>query len=154
MRQSAVRCGEGVPRHASAIQESNTLNILGITADAGEKKPEEPVLIKNGVYTDKKTGKQFKLNSLGMAQWSDTPVLKEQFNSTVPGLIKYDPPVTAVYNLGIPEQLAEFNALQAKTFPVEGPHVVIYSERDEFYKGSFVKLVKYSYVWYLLPEPK
>lgn len=146
----AVWCGSGVPK--AGIQESNTLSILGI-AGVDESK-QQPAVTEDGVYVDSRTGRRFKLNSLGQAKWSSEPIIKDQFVSRIPGLVKYDPPITAVFDLSDDDKLKEFNDLQAKTFPVEGPNVVIFNERDEFYEGKFIKLVKYSYVWYLVPEPK
>lgn len=144
--QSAVRCGSSVPR-VGAVVESDTIDVLGQAS-------QEDANVKDGVYTDPSTGRRFKLNSLGQANKSSTPVIKDQYTKPVKGLVSFDPPITEVYDLSKKDELDAFNKLQAYTFPIEGPHVVILSERDEFYEGSFIKLVKYSYVWYLLPEPK
>lgn len=147
----AVRCGSSVPRaqrqEAGALMESGTMDIVNAVTD-------EQSNVKDGVYTDPATGRRFKLNSLGQANKSSVPVIKDQYTKPVKGLVSFDPPVTAVYDLSNKDELEAFNKLQAHTFPVEGPHVLILSERDEFYQGKFIKLVKYSYVWYLLPEPK
>lgn len=144
-KASAVRCGSGVPRQA--VEESDTMRAINKQAD-------EQQAVIDGVYTDKATGRRFKLNSVGQAKKSSTPILKDQYYSTVQGMVTFDPPVDAVFDLSVKEDLDAFNKLQAHTFPVDGPHVVFINERDEFYQGKFVKLVKYSYVWYLMPEPK
>lgn len=148
----AVRCGSSVPRaqqpgQEGALKESGTMDVVNSVIDEQEN-------VKDDIYTDPNTGRRFKLNSLGQANKSSTPVIKDQYTKPVKGLVSFDPPVTAVYDLSNEEELKAFNKLQAYTFPIDGPHVTILSERDEFYQGKFIKLVKYSYVWYLMPEPK
>lgn len=146
----SVSTGSGVPRvQSTAILESDTMEALGMTDTAAE--PEEQP--NSNEYTDKTTGRKFLLNKAGKAQWSDTPVMRDQFFNKTPGLVKYDPPVTEVFDLSVKEQLEAYNKLQARTFPVDSPSITM-KVREEFYNGKFIVLVTYSNIWYLLPESK
>lgn len=97
-------------------------------------------------------GNAYILNSLGLKTWSNRPIFEDQF--TKPGMVEFDAPITAVFDLADPAQLEAFNDLQSLTFPSEAPSVQFVDLERNFYKGKYVIIVTYSKVWYLMPEPK
>lgn len=66
---------------------------------------------------------------------------------------KLGPPVTKTFNLSNPESLDEYNNL-LKQVGADGddPSIVIVYHDRQFWNGSYIALVTYNEVWYLLPK--
>ena len=81
------------------------------------------------------------------SKWGDAPTVKNQI-SEMPDTVRLDDPVSKVFELSDPEQLAAFNRIQSKSADTESPSVLITEMDRQFYKGKWSVFVTYCKVKY------
>lgn len=94
---------------------------------------------------------EFIYNRVGQRVYWNKPHFKGQFQKE--GMRKMGHPKVQMFDLKDPEQLKGYNDL-LKRVGAEGedPSIVIMHHDRQFWEGSYIALVTYNEVWYLLPK--
>lgn len=121
--------------------------------------PEEPlmkhvndVFLHKGLKEVVEGEHKFLVDSTGEKRWCDQPFENKQ--RTKPGLFMLSEPQAKWFDLSKPDDLKAYNRLLKDVAPYDAPTVEIDKEVGQFHDGSYLNLVIYHRVWYLMPHQK